>query len=72
MLCRAMLEKMPYMQKRHMDEFINVSHVNINDYQYSSICDFKKRTKSSFAFLGFFIFPSPSTRPNLKTEDCFK
>ena len=56
MLCRAMLEKMPYMQKRHMDEFINVSHVNINDYQYSSICDFKKRTKSSFAFLGFLSF----------------
>ena len=23
--------KMPYMQKRHMDEFINVSHVFIND-----------------------------------------
>ena len=56
MLCRAMLEKMPYIQKRHMDEFINVSHVNINDYQYSSICDFKKRTKSSFAFLRFLSF----------------
>ena len=31
MVCRAMLGKMPYMQKRHMDEFINVSHVFIND-----------------------------------------
>ena len=35
MVCRTMLEKILFIQKGHMDEFINVSHVFINDYQYS-------------------------------------
>ena len=31
MVCTAILGKMPYMQKRHIDDFINVFHVFIND-----------------------------------------
>ena len=51
-MSKAMLEKMPYIKKRHMDEFINVSHVFINDISrcIATSCDLKKRTKSSFIF----------------------
>ena len=41
-----------HIKKRDMDEFINVSHIFINDVSrcIAIFCDLKKKAKSSFIF----------------------
>ena len=50
MVCRAMLEEMPYMQKRHMDEFMFLMFLSMINRYIATFCDLKERTKSYFIF----------------------
>ena len=57
-----------------MDEFVNVSHVFINDIStyIATFCELNKRAKSSFIFYCFLPFHCRRLALDLKTEVCFK
>ena len=57
-----------------MDEFINLSHVFINDISryIATFCDLKKRKKVLLFCSVFLSLHCPRHALDLKTEDCFK